>query len=366
MLQQFKKIIELGISPETDLWLAGKIKVVNAISLLTTFMLLTFIVIDQLTGANPLLLAVLTSHTLIMLTPFYLNYKKRYIASRAFFLVASYIGICLMAIFFGEALYFQYYLVPGVGMSLIFFRDEIGNKKWLFTLAGIPLWAMLEYWFHTASPLIVLQAEYLHILSYLSSFLIFITTIIMFAVFTHESDSNLAKLKQVNDELNTMAKYDALTGLPNRHFLTQQLNHFFNMARRQQDFFAFCIVDIDFFKAINDQYGHDAGDHVLQQFSLLLQQNFRDIDLLGRVGGEEFCIAFYGAQQDTKQALERCRKNLENLVIYYGNNTINITASFGIAYYQQGLNDFSHLYKNADQALYKAKQTGRNKVCEFH
>lgn len=357
--------MSLGVTQSTDLWLTGKIKIVNAICIMTSGMIIAVIIADLLSNSTHLLAKILGVHALIMLTPFYLNYKQKYIASRVFFLTSSYIGICLLAVMFGQELYFQYYLVPGVGMSLIFFRDEIGNKKWLFTFAAIPLWVLLELWFSFYSPLFPLQQEHIIRLSYLSSFLIFITVIIMFGVFTYEADTNLKRIRKMNEELEAMAKYDALTGLPNRHFLNRQLEHFFNMAQSQDQFFAFCIVDIDFFKKVNDNYGHEAGDNVLKIFAKLLKQHFRKVDLLGRMGGEEFCIAFYGEQQDVTKALERFRKNVEQEEIIYGQNKIVITASLGVAYYHDQLNSVLELYKNADDALYQAKNQGRNRICQY-
>ncbi len=365
-ISKLEKIINLGLVAQTDSWLAGKIRVVNIMCLLTLSMVIFMILIDLIITKNHFISIVAGLIGVIMILPYYLNYKKCYVLSRIIFLSFSYFFICLLAIVFGKEFYFQYYLVPGVGMSLIFFRDEIGNKKWIFSLLGIPLWIFLELWFLKYPPLLVIEGKYIQFIPYFSSFLIFITAIMMFATFTHENDKQLKNIHNMNIKLKELANTDSLTGLYNRRYVDKHLINFFDIASRENSYLALVIFDIDFFKKVNDTYGHDAGDKVLQMLSKLAREEFRESDLIGRIGGEEFCIAFtYGNREKTKKAIERFRKAIENEVIKYEDLNINITSSFGIAYYSNDINSYKDLFKNADEALYEAKRSGRNRICEY-
>lgn len=367
MIQQYKKIISMGIDQQTDTWLVGKIQLVNTISLVNFIFIISMIFIGLTIGGDFYFLLVLAAVAVIMLIPYCLNYKKKYIASRVVFLSCAYMCICFLAVLFGKQFYFQYYLVPGVGMSLIFFRDEIGAKKWLFTFCGIPLWAFLEFWFLNNSAFIVLGEQYVGIVPYVSSLLIFLTAILMFATFTHESDSQLRYISKINKELEQMAHTDGLTGLYNRRFMDERIDYFFSLAQRQNNFLALVIFDIDFFKKINDTYGHDGGDRVLQAVSQLAREGFRKTDIVGRIGGEEFCVIFtYGDRAKTLKVIERFRNAIEQHVTLYENKAIKITSSFGVSYLSERVASRDDLFKYADEALYEAKNTGRNRVCEYH
>jgi diguanylate cyclase (GGDEF)-like protein len=366
MKQNIKKVIEVGINQETDSWLAGKIKLVNIISLANFIFILWMILFDLFINKNHYLSIVLLGISFIMLIPYYLNYKKRYIASRLVFLSFAYFCICFLAVIFGKEFYFQYYLVPGVGMSLIFFRDEIGKKKWLFTFAGIPLWALLEFWFANYPAFIILDGKYASAISYFSSFLIFVTAILMFGTFTHESDNQLRNISKMNKKFKQLANIDPLTNLYNRRFVDEQLEHLFDLAKNQNGFLGFVIFDIDFFKKVNDTYGHDAGDKVLQIIAKLADENFRETDLVGRIGGEEFCIVFTNTNnENVLKIVERFRKEVEEQVVQYEEKNIKITSSFGISYFSNNLNSCEELFKNADTALYEAKRSGRNRIYEY-
>ncbi|WP_304545748.1 GGDEF domain-containing protein [Sulfurimonas microaerophilic] len=366
MKQNIKKIIEVGIDQETDSWLSGKIKLVNIISLSNFTFILSMILFDLFINKTHYLSIVLVGVSLVMLVPYYLNYKKQYIASRIVFLTFAYISICFLAIVFGKEFYFQYYLVPGVGMSLIFFRDEIGKKKWLFTFAGIPLWIFLEIWFANYPALITLDGEYVSIISYFSSFLIFVTAILMFGTFTHESDKQLKNISIMNNKLKHLAHIDPLTNLYNRRFVNEQMAYHFDIVKSQNSFLGLTMFDVDFFKKVNDTYGHDAGDKVLQMIAKLAKENFRETDLIGRIGGEEFCIVFTNTNEDNVlKIVERFRKAIEEQTVFYEEKEIKVTSSFGISYISKEINSFEELFKNADEALYEAKRSGRNRICVY-
>ena len=138
-------------------------------------------------------------------------------------------------------------------------------------------------------------------------------------------------------------------------------------AHREKKPLSFILTDIDHFKRVNDTYGHQVGDFVLQRFTRQLQTCARPYDFLGRYGGEEFVVCLAGA--DRLQAglvAERMRKQIEDMEIMLPDDTrsIQITASFGVASYSiEAGEHFDLLIKRADDALYLAKNKGRNCVC---
>lgn len=163
-------------------------------------------------------------------------------------------------------------------------------------------------------------------------------------------------------KLVKMTKEDGLTGLYNRRYLDRRLAEELERSCRYGSTLSLMILDIDFFKNINDTHGHLCGDHTLRQFSKLLQKLVRNTDILGRYGGEEFCCILPGTP--LKQAItlaERCRHHVEQTVIVSTDHHIKLTTSVGITESIQG-DSVSSLIKRADDALYLAKRRGRNQV----
>ncbi|GAA5217494.1 GGDEF domain-containing protein [Corallincola platygyrae] len=156
-------------------------------------------------------------------------------------------------------------------------------------------------------------------------------------------------------KLKELADTDALTGLLNRRAAVARSENWLKDARLNE--VAFVIFDIDFFKKINDNHGHQTGDRILQQFSDLALANTRESDLVARIGGEEFLIVLPGC--GTKKAAERAEKLRQVYATHTFINNLRVTASFGVA---SGHNvSFGKIYEAADRALYKAKET-RNQV----
>lgn len=174
-----------------------------------------------------------------------------------------------------------------------------------------------------------------------------------------------AELIAINRSLNLkskryqdMAKTDALTGLPNRVGIRNMLHRGMIDWRDRGEPFSFIIVDLDNFKNINDTYGHDVGDKILKEASHIMLSRVRRTDALARWGGEEFVLVCPGTTlEQASRAAENLRAELEGSLIYEG---ASITASFGVASMTD--TDLDHLFKKADNALYKAKELGRNRV----
>jgi len=164
--------------------------------------------------------------------------------------------------------------------------------------------------------------------------------------------------------LEEMALTDVLTGLPNRRAIEVWAPRQLSAAARHHFPVSVVIADLDFFKKVNDSYGHEAGDSVLRSFAEMLKANTRQSDMCGRLGGEEFLVIIsHGDHNSVRTAIERLRRRLESHKFPFGESTITITASFGIATFcGNKAPELEALVKCADAALYTAKQKGRNRI----
>ncbi len=186
---------------------------------------------------------------------------------------------------------------------------------------------------------------------------IFFASLVLFEVL-------LTQWRKREKMIEQVSIIDPLTGIFNRRKISENID----MLKQQQSSFAIVLLDLDYFKDINDKYGHDIGDIVLQQVAGILTENIHEEDIVGRFGGEEFIILTRGGQlAKAIDIAERCRKAIEKEVILLDTQRkISITASFGVA---ASINPFGitkeEIIRQADQALYLAKKNGRNQVRHF-
>ena len=175
------------------------------------------------------------------------------------------------------------------------------------------------------------------------------------------------ELLEVNEQLLLMSQTDALTGLDNRRHLNDRIDEMFSHAKRLNEPFSLVMCDLDKFKSVNDTYGHQAGDEVLKQLAAILKDEAREIDRVGRYGGEEFMLLLPGTVVDAAVTFaERVRKRLEGHTFSFPDGTLTRTASFGVAGWPNPrINECDTLVRMADDALYVAKETGRNRVVCF-
>lgn len=170
-----------------------------------------------------------------------------------------------------------------------------------------------------------------------------------------ELNSLNAKLQQLSDELDYKARHDSLTGILNRSAIFELAQHY--LAR---DSMSLILLDIDFFKCINDTYGHPAGDRVLQELVKRLSETLASRGEVGRVGGEEFTILLPGTPLQTSVAIaESIRLGIANETFPHVQS--HMTASFGVSFNPPGT-PFETAYADADAALYRSKNQGRNQV----
>lgn len=172
------------------------------------------------------------------------------------------------------------------------------------------------------------------------------------------------RYKRHQDKLTEMATHDSLTGLFNHRLLIELLGRELSTARRKAQTVSFCMVDIDRFKALNDTYGHQVGDSVLETVSRLLSQGLRKADPVGRYGGEEFGIVLGGCGPEQAQVLcERLRQTVENHRFSADGKDLQVTVSLGLSWASaQEVATETDLIQRADRALYRAKDLGRNRL----
>jgi len=160
-----------------------------------------------------------------------------------------------------------------------------------------------------------------------------------------------SKLEQAESE----ARNDPLTGLANRRHLAEYLSSL-------TENYCFLIVDIDYFKKINDEHGHDVGDEILARLGAILKESVRNTDLAARVGGEEFCIVLPETSlTNSRKLAETLRQSIELHPFSTQHGAIDVTVSLGIAEHHEGMSN-SETFKAADKALYQSKHRGRNRV----
>ena len=174
--------------------------------------------------------------------------------------------------------------------------------------------------------------------------------------------AEIAFRRQAEEELRIIASTDALTGVNNRRKFLEILELEIQRVERTGAPLSFIMLDIDFFKSVNDQYGHAVGDQVLCYFADTLQAGIRGIDVIGRLGGEEFGVILPDtAERNAVIVAERLRSMVENQEVNVVGGTLRISASIGVAQLKAGEAGYQ-LIARADSAMYFAKQNGRNRI----
>ena len=176
-------------------------------------------------------------------------------------------------------------------------------------------------------------------------------------------NSNLEIVKLFEDERNRANK-DYMTGMYNRRYLFEKGLDMYKSAKKNNSLLSCAIIDIDKFKNINDTYGHDVGDVAIKQIPTILEKHLGSNSLISRMGGEEFCILTKDLEaEELKELYENIRADFENSTLEINDLSLKYTVSIGLT--KDFNEDFDDMLKKADDALYQAKETGRNKVI-FH
>ena len=188
---------------------------------------------------------------------------------------------------------------------------------------------------------------------------------------TNQASTTIQKAA-VYAEILKYASFDALTNLNNRRQFEMCLSQEVSMARRKKTDLSCIMIDIDYFKKVNDTYGHSVGDFVLKEVAKMIKAEIREYDIASRYGGEEFCILLpHTVIVDAVNVAERLRHTVESTILdiksvcEFECDNFNVTISMGVSQFDPSFTTNEQLYKNADKALYRAKKSGRNRVMTY-
>ncbi|KZN37913.1 hypothetical protein N480_14310 [Pseudoalteromonas luteoviolacea S2607] len=256
---------------------------------------------------------------------------------------------------------------------------NLGVQSTFFTLLPLP-WLLLEdhrkrtkivlsflccscYFYiqyhQPVAPLIFFQSRYQSVLQVGSELLAMLVLIVL--AITFDNDRN-----KYENRLRQLATEDPLTGLANRTKLLAEGNRVLAYAKRHQEPLCIALLDIDHFKSVNDKYGHSHGDTSLKIIAKLLANNLRESDLVARYGGEEFALILPSVNlSQATNVLNKLREQIALTPICYGDVCINCSASFGVTQLNNPKQQLTELFDQADEALYLAKNQGRNCVAAF-
>jgi len=182
-----------------------------------------------------------------------------------------------------------------------------------------------------------------------------------------EAAKPVIESKVLTEKLRDTSLRDGMTGLYNRRFLEEFIDQVMSQAQREGETYSVLMLDVDFFKIVNDTYGHDIGDKVIVEIGKVLKDNIREADLAIRYGGEEFVVMLHNATQEgTLEVAKKIHTAFANIVFDVGSGeTIQKTMSIGIAMFPEDEDTIWKCIKFADTALYVAKTTGRNKIVKY-
>jgi diguanylate cyclase (GGDEF)-like protein len=183
---------------------------------------------------------------------------------------------------------------------------------------------------------------------------------------TDELEKRSQDLEKALALVEKLARTDSLTGLHNRRYFDDIFSAAFSRAKRYKESMCLALIDVDNFKQINDNFGHSAGDAVLQYLCKLFNESVRESDTLARLGGDEFAFLLYQTSLENAEIMAKnCLALIASQPFELDGQLLDVRVSIGIANNQDAPNSVQALYGAADEALYEAKRRGRNQVATF-
>jgi len=244
-------------------------------------------------------------------------------------------------------------LIIGIGFSIICSLKSSRKNKWIFL--------MIYLFFIFSIALLIVLGVSTTFFEIIAIYCIGNICVSWIALIYAES---LIESVQLNKKFKNEATKDFLTGLNNVRYFDTSFNSISQLTLRKEEKLSLLFVDIDFFKKVNDTYGHNKGDIVLKGLAEILIDTVRVFDVVSRNGGEEFSILLLDCPSSHAiEIAERLRKKVETHKFNISDKVnLNVTISIGVSTYQDTTNKIDNLLEDADKALYEAKRTGRNKV----
>ena len=339
-----------------------------------TWMFIGFIVIHIASTVffsilqNQLLVAFHVIAILIYVGLISLAQKKHFFACSLICAVESLIAVMLVSFTYGSLLGYSLYCFAMVP-TIFYITSSVKSLKYpIVTRYSFTFLTMLcfftvivsEPFFEiaqdlSARPILIL------VIRLFNALFTFLFCVVYSTLFVWETKSNTTQLQKRNQQLVEVARKDPLTKLANRRSMMERLN--LSMHHLQKDAHPFSVIlcDIDHFKRVNDEYGHDCGDKVLVTVADSISSQLRDTDFVCRWGGEEILIVIDGRLQTATAIAERMRSNIENMEVIFEGRPVKVTMTFGVAQAELTYR-IEDLIQLADNRLYYGKEHGRNQV----
>lgn len=269
-------------------------------------------------------------------------------------IIAAFILILVFTFFTGNTEFLYLSSIPIIYCLLSSYKAQ--TLAFLSISVGLITWADYGGWLKKDFLLINQNINVPPVLSYMTVMGLIILLGFIFSNYVKTSYHRTKKLYN-------LAIRDPLTGLINKRELTRRLNEEMARAKRHKIPLTVALFDLDYFKKINDRFGHVAGDFVLKELGKLIMDNTRTCDIAARYGGEEFALVLpETTEQEACELLERIRTKVQSKIFNYSCIPIKATLSVGVAQFDMVDANFEVLCNKADKALYKAKNNGRNRV----
>lgn len=314
-------------------------------------------ILTSFTGhVGSLIMALLS--LVMFLTAFVLSYRCSTFNSYCILNVCILIFTVINVYYLGWHIGIQHFLA--VLLVFVFFsKYKHEAAKLLFALFLFALRLILYFYCKINDPMVSLDPELSSIMQIANSFFIFLSFGLIAYLFSTTTQEMEGKLIEYNRKLMKQANTDTLTGLYNRRRTMEYLENLLETPNTQ---ISICLCDIDFFKRVNDTYGHDIGDVVLKKISETFQKRLPPDTFISRWGGEEFLLIFPRLNGDeTIIALETLRQKIKEIVFDGGSETFSVTLTYGLVEYDYH-SDITTLLKEADEKLYLGKEGGRDRI----
>ena len=289
-----------------------------------------------------------------------MSYYCRSVVTLGVFNLGMIIWICVILHLYGWNIGVQHFLM--VMLVLFFFSSyRRYTRKISYAVFLCALRILLFYIYHYKVPLWPLAASDENMLQIINTITIFWCLSVVVFIFSNNNQELERKLMDYNIQLEELANTDALTGLNNRRKAMEYMDALVNKSSGYAAF-SLCICDIDFFKKVNDNYGHDFGDEVLKGISQIFKQELKGKDFVARWGGEEFLLLFPDCNgDDAFMKVSNIRNKIKAMKIRKEDIEVSVTMTFGLTEYDFD-NDLAASIKEADEKLYMGKEQGRDRI----
>lgn len=355
-MMTLEKILSIGTDNQS-FSVANKARMVNLIGFITTIISGLYTLSYVFVFDNFIVATINALFTIAYMATLVFNYFKAFRGSKLWFfsILMLHILVCTnIYVTNASGFHLYFFLVPTGAFLLFELREKM--EKVALSLIAVILFFYCENTLNT-QPLIELSDGMNHLI-YQSVILVnMLEVILVLTLFANEIETNELKLTR-------QATTDSLTGIANRHSFFEQGNRIFQQALDDARPVSVMIIDLDYFKRINDQYGHFAGDLCLTEVTKLISRACREQDFFARIGGEEFALILPDTTlTEANNIAEEMRFIVQDHIIpAVGKQNFSCTASFGIASREQKTEKLKDVLIHADKALYLAKELGRNRV----